>query len=69
MKAEITENGMLVVTPENPTETFALSCWWDRYEKPTDKPTSLKVNLKEPISFDSAWFSANVPDEIRYSNN
>lgn len=55
MKAEITENGMLVVTPENPTESFALSCWWDRYEKPnnTEKPTSLKVNLKEPISFDS----------------
>ena len=52
MKAEITENGMLVVTPENPTESFALSCWWDKYQKPTDKPTGLKVNLSEPIRFD-----------------
>lgn len=54
MKAEITENGYLVVTPENPTETFALSVWWDRHKKSdnTENPVGLRVNLKEPILFD-----------------
>lgn len=65
MKAEILANGMLVITPENPTETFALSSWWDRYQYPdkTYKPTSLKVNLIEPVSFDAFRFSGNKFDD------
>ena len=31
MKARIENNGTLVVSPENPTEAFALQCWWRGY--------------------------------------
>lgn len=31
MQVKITSNGILTVTAETETESYALQCWWSRY--------------------------------------
>lgn len=36
MKAEITENGTLRISPESGIENFALKAWWEKYSSPKE---------------------------------
>lgn len=52
MKAHIQTNGVLIITAENSTESFALSSWWDRYLRhptliPNPNPTRLRIEPYE----------------------
>jgi len=55
MKAEITETGELIITPENGTESFALKVWFYGYNSdegvvPIIKPTIRYGEYKKEIT-------------------
>ena len=46
MKADIDENGMLTITPETPTESYALDQWWIDYSKQCTEKCTGKSSLR-----------------------
>jgi hypothetical protein len=52
MKVELDENGMLFVTPETPTEAFALQHWWSCFSpalSPEAGPVSVGIGVKQLV--------------------
>jgi len=57
MKAEIKQNGNLVLTPETEIENYALDKWWDGFmakEKETITVNLFVVDYSEPCKSSSS---------------
>lgn len=52
MKANMTDDGMLVLTPESGVDAFALACWSDRVDWALAEKCGIRITAT--VAFDEA---------------